>query len=115
MLFGREESYWKERDAINTASEIAQEPRMWLKTRDIVKENKEKIKAILDELFKDDEFDIVLTGAGTSEFVGNSIYNYLNTQFDFRVRSIGTTDIVASPTSYLHPTRRTLMISFARS
>ena len=115
MLYNREENYWKEKDAIYTASEIAQEPRMWLKTRDIVKQNKERINAILDELFKDDEYDIVLTGAGTSEFVGNSIYNYLNTLLDFHVRSIGTTDIVASPASYLNPKRRTLMISFARS
>ena len=40
MLYNREENYWKEKDAIYTASEIAQEPRMWLKTRDIVKQNK---------------------------------------------------------------------------
>ncbi|MBR4421028.1 MAG: SIS domain-containing protein [Erysipelotrichaceae bacterium] len=115
MLYNREENYWKEKDAIYTASEIAQEPRMWLKTRDIVKQNKERINTVLDELFKDDEYDVVLTGAGTSEFVGNSIYNYLNTLLDFHVRSIGTTDIVASPASYLNPKRRTLMISFARS
>ena len=115
MLYNREENYWKEKDAIYTASEIAQEPRMWLKTRDIVKQNKERTNAILDELFKDNDYDIVLTGAGTSEFVGNSIYNYLNTLLDFHVRSIGTTDIVASPASYLNPKKRTLMISFARS
>ncbi len=115
MLFGREENYWIEKDAVHTAHEIAQEPAMWLKTREIVKENRECLNEILKELLADDDYEVILTGAGTSEFVGNSIVNYLNTLLDFKVRSIGTTDIVASPAAYLHPSRRTLMVSFARS
>ena len=62
-----------------------------------------------------DDYDIVLTGAGTSEFVGNAIYSYLNMLTDYKTKSYATTDIVACPENYLSRTKPTLLISFGRS
>ena len=58
---------------------------------------------------------MILTGAGTSEFVGNALFPYLAGLLNHKAKSYGTTDIVATPEAYLSRTKPTLLISFGRS
>ena len=44
----------------------------------LVKNEKDAIKAFIERTTKNEDYDIILTGAGTSESVGNSIYAYLS-------------------------------------
>jgi len=113
--FNMNEEKMKELDCIYTASEIAQQPSTWLKTLNQIKLMKDELKAFVDLTVKQADFDIVLTGAGTSEFVGNSIYSYLNTKLNHKVKSYGTTDIVETPENYLSKTKPTLLVSYGRS
>ena len=62
-----------------------------------------------------EDFDIVLTGAGTSEFIGNSLYQALNGKYGYKVKSYATTDIVPSPEAFLSRTKPTILVSFGRS
>src|SRR5947208_14635454 len=57
---------------------------------------------------------IVLTGAGTSAFIGECLAPALARKLA-RVEAIPTTDIVASPDTFLSSRCRTLIVSFARS
>ena len=98
-----------------TLNEIYQQPKTWLKTLNQIKETKDSIQKFIDKVIKCDDFDIILTGAGTSEFVGNALYSQLNKQLNYKVKSYGTTDIVATPENYLSKTKPTLLISFGRS
>ena len=43
------------------------------------------------------------------------MYPYLNKELNYKVKSYGTTDIVASPENYLSRNKPTLLISFGRS
>ncbi|MGL4865169.1 MAG: SIS domain-containing protein, partial [Cetobacterium sp.] len=93
-----------------TLKEIEQQKRLWLETINLVKEKKEEIKSFLDKNdFKNRK--IIFTGAGTSEFVGNSITPALGGN----VLSIATTDIVSNPENYLKKDERVILISCARS
>ena len=56
-----------------------------------------------------------MTGAGTSEFVGNAIYSFLAAKTNFKIKSYGTTDIVATPENYLSQNKPTLLVSYGRS
>lgn len=98
-----------------TLHEIYQQPKTWLKTIKQIKDNKDSIKEFINNVIKHDDFDIILTGAGTSEFVGNSLYSQLNKDFNYKVKSFATTDIVSSPENYLSKTKPTLLVSFGRS
>lgn len=100
---------------IFTATEIHQQPATWLKTITQIRAEAEAIKAFISKITTNEDFDIILTGAGTSEFVGNALYSYVTTNWDYKVKSYGTTDIVASPLQYLSPSKPTLLISFGRS
>lgn len=115
MIFDKTEEQWDELGAYWTTKEIFQQPETWLKTVEQIKEETPKIKAFINQVTKHPDYDVILTGAGTSEFVGNSIFPYLSSLYNFKVKSFGTTDIVASPECYLSKTKPTLLVSFARS
>ena len=90
-----------------TLKEIEQQKRLWLETINLVKEKKEEIKSFLDKNdFKNRK--IIFTGAGTSEFVGNSITPALGGN----VLSIA---IVSNPENYLKKDEKVILISCARS
>ena len=98
-----------------TIHEIYQQPETWRKTCAQLAACKDELQSFLDQVVKADDFDIVLTGAGTSEFVGNSLYHALNKKYNFKVKSYASTDIVPNPEDTLSRTKPTLLVNFGRS
>ena len=88
-----------------TTKEIKQQPELWLETKDIYQEKKEDIANFLDKVTQDVEgkVRVIFTGAGTSQYVGDTVKPYLNENGDdrFYFESIGTTDIVSAPLDFL--------------
>lgn len=115
MVFNRTEEQWKQLGAYWTSREIFQQPSTWLKTLEQIKAEKEAISSFISRVTSQPDYDIIFTGAGTSEFVGNSIFPFIAPLQDFKVKSYGTTDIVAAPENYLSRKKPTLLISFGRS
>ncbi|MBR2792098.1 MAG: SIS domain-containing protein [Erysipelotrichaceae bacterium] len=115
MVFNKAEEQWKESGAYWTSREIYQQPETWLKTFEQIRKEKDAISRFIQKVTSQPDYDIILTGAGTSEYVGNSIFPFLATLNDHKVKSYGTTDIVACPEDYLSKTKPTLLISFGRS
>ena len=113
--FKMNEEKMKELSCFWTATEIAQQPSTWSKTLDQIESLKEELKAFIAQVTAHEDFDVILTGAGTSEFVGNSICLHLNRLLGNKVRSIGTTDLVSAPEDYFYKEKPTLLISYARS
>lgn len=115
MLFDKSEEQWKELNGYWTAKEILQQPATWAKTLRQMRIEGPVIRDLIKETTSNDDYDIILTGAGTSEFVGNSIYPFLQKHYNYKVKSYGTTDIVSDPESYISKDKPTLLVSFARS
>ncbi|MDO4191658.1 MAG: SIS domain-containing protein [Erysipelotrichaceae bacterium] len=115
MMFFRDECEWKEKNAYHTASEIFQQPGTWRKTEKLVGIKKEAVNDFVSAVTDHTDFDIILTGAGTSEFVGNALMPVLQKAYGYHVKSFATTDITSDPESYLPPEKPVLLVSFARS
>lgn len=115
MIFNYSEEQMKETSSTFTIHEIYQQPATWRKTCAQLAACKDELQAFLDQVVKADDFDIVLTGAGTSEFVGNSLYHALNKKYNFKVKSYASTDIVPNPEDTLSRTKPTLLVNFGRS
>ncbi|HCL50697.1 MAG TPA: tagatose-6-phosphate ketose isomerase [Clostridiaceae bacterium] len=105
----------KSRNGYITASEIVRQYRLWKETLQIIKDNKEKISSYLNAKLSDKNTRIILSGAGTSAYVGDVAAPYLTRLLGRRVESVATTDIVSCPEDYLEKDTPTIMISFARS
>ena len=114
-IFNYTEEQMKETSSTFTIHEIYQQPATWRKTCAQLAACKEELQAFLDKVVKAEDFDIVLTGAGTSEFVGNSLYHALNKKYNFKVKSYASTDIVPNPEDTLSRTKPTLLVNFGRS
>ena len=114
-IFGITDEKMKETSSTWTVNEIYQQPATWEKTCRQIMEHKDEIQKFIDQVITKEDFDVILTGAGTSEFVGNALFPHLTGLLNYKVKSYGTTDIVATPEAYLSRTKPTLLISFGRS
>lgn len=114
MLFGMERERIDQVGATYTATEINQQPEMWGKVYSIINENKERIKEFISEKVTKNT-RIILTGAGTSDYVGDTIVLHLGKLLNIRVEAIATTDLVSNPREYLEKETPTILVSYARS
>lgn len=105
--------------AIITAPEIYQQPVLWREAYDLYVAKLDQIKTFLAGIHdKHDYVHVIFTGAGTSEFVGQSIANHLNQVNDLkkiRFSSVGSIELVTRPQDYLQADIPTILVSFARS
>ena len=99
---------------IHTAGEIAQQPEIWKKIWLQVIEDKSSIAQFLSEALGQSK-RIILTGAGTSAFIGLSLQRVFQLETGILTEAISTTDIVSHPKDYFIDKVTTLLISFARS
>ena len=97
-----------------TYREILQQPDVWRETERIVRGRRAELDAFLAPLLARENLRIVLTGAGTSAFVGQIAAPSLGASVGRRVEAVATTDIVSHPRAYLQDVP-TLLVSFARS
>lgn len=104
-----------------TTKEIKQEPRLWQETMMFFEETRDSMVSFLERIYESadrNRIHVIFTGAGTSEYVGNTICPYL-TKVGNRQRylfdSIASTDLVAAPEYYLSKEETVLLVSFARS
>jgi tagatose-6-phosphate ketose/aldose isomerase len=58
---------------------------------------------------------VILTGAGTSAYIGACLAPILDAQLAARVDAVPTTDIVSCPSLHLHADQPLLLVSFGRS
>ena len=80
-----------------TGREIAQQPAMWRQVAADLAARREVVEAFLAPLLARDDLRIVLTGAGTSAFVGELLAPALTRLLHRRVEAVATTDVVSNP------------------
>jgi len=107
------------RGATHTAGEIAHQPAVWQTVYAQLQAERPALDAFLAPLLALPQLRIVLTGAGSSSFIGQCIapalLRHLGQRPGIRVEAVATTDIVSSPEQCLQPEVPTLLVSFARS
>ncbi len=110
-----------------TAREILQQPALWLQIESWLRAEAPRLQQFLAPLLARPNLRIVLTGAGTSAFIGECLAPALARMLagtpahtpaetpGRRVEAIATTDLVADPAGTLGVGGPTLLVSFARS
>jgi tagatose-6-phosphate ketose/aldose isomerase len=98
-----------------TAREILQQPQVWHDIARLMTEESAALAAFLAPPRAHSQLRTVLTGAGSSAFAGACLAPALSQTLGQRFEAIATTDLVASPSSWLFSDVPTLLVSFARS
>lgn len=114
MIFGKSLEELEKIKAIFTATEIRQQPELWRETYKLILDQKEAIQRFINKNV-DKNTRIVLTGAGTSDYVGDTVALELNKKLEAKVEAIATTDIVSNPNEHIEKNVKTILVSYARS
>lgn len=99
----------------HTEKEIKAQPRLWDETFSLLMNTKKDIASFLSPILQQKDLRIILTGAGSSAFVGEVAQGTIQKQTNIPTQLVATTDLVTHPEAFLIKQRPTLLISFARS
>ncbi len=99
----------------HTAREIDQQPSLWIDTYKLISRQETALKLFLNEVYSNENLEIILTGAGTSAFIGKILEGPFQKNTGKSTRAIATTDLLSHPQHYFNKKKATLLISFGRS
>jgi len=114
-LFQRTTDEWRSISGLDTAEEIAHQPALWRELAAHLNAEKSRIAAFLGDSLRNPQQRVILTGAGSSAYVGEIIADEINAAWPCQVRAISTTSLLTHPALYLEAGAPTLLVSFARS
>jgi tagatose-6-phosphate ketose/aldose isomerase len=98
-----------------TRREILQQPATLRATQALLAAKRAAIETFLAPLLGRPDLRIVLSGAGSSAFIGACLAATIARTTGRCVEAVPTTDIVSAPDLYLNPRMPTLLVSFGRS
>ncbi len=101
--------------ARHTAEEISVQPKLWEETFERMVFYQPQVNDFLKEVFAVPNLQIILTGAGTSAFIGEVLQREFQKSTGKSTRAISTTDLVSHPAESFQKSTPTLLVSFARS
>jgi tagatose-6-phosphate ketose/aldose isomerase len=104
----------EEKPGMNTRREIFQQPLVWEKTLQTILSQKEEITDFFRELPGED-VDMILTGSGSSAFIGNAVFGSRTKLHGKRSRVVPATELITHPQYFLEKDKPSVLVSFARS
>jgi tagatose-6-phosphate ketose/aldose isomerase len=104
----------EELGAVHTANEINAQPDLWMEIYGQISADREKISFYLSGALPGTS-RIILTGAGTSAFIGLSLTSLFSRYFKVHTDSVATTDLLSYPGNYFNDNESIILVSFARS
>ena len=110
-----DEAHLSRAGALWTAREIAQQPASLLRTQELLRHQAVPIARFLAPLLEQQDLRIILTGAGSSAFIGGALVPLLLQRLGRRVEAIPTTDLLSGPAQYFQQNVPTMLVSFGRS
>lgn len=114
LPFGSETSLLEELGAVHTAGEIAAQPDLWQEIYAQISADKERISSFFTGSLPGTD-RIILTGAGTSAYIGLSLGPVFSRHFNIHTDSVATTDLLSYPENYFNDNESIILVSFARS
>jgi tagatose-6-phosphate ketose/aldose isomerase len=100
---------------VHTKREIWGQPDLWQKVYEQAIIEKDSLSKFIQNATLNEEINIILTGAGSSAFIGLSLIGTFQRNLQKQTTAVATTDLVTHPLDFLNPDVPVLLISFARS
>lgn len=98
-----------------TGAEIMSQPLVWKDVLQLVINQQLKISQFLDPILKKQDLQIILSGAGSSAFLGEAAKSIVEQNTGKITQAIATTDIVTHPKLISATKKPILLVSFGRS
>ena len=105
----------EEKGGLHTALEIQGQPVLWQEVYKLILSKKQSILKFLSPLLENTDLRIILTGAGSSAYIGEAAQGIVQATTHKITNAIATTDLITHPQLHFIKKMPTLMVSFARS
>jgi tagatose-6-phosphate ketose/aldose isomerase len=113
------ESEKKSRGLQHTPREIAQQPETWLGTLKGLSATRAALVEFLQNFLEADRDarrpEVVLVGAGTSDYISRAVSRILRTRWSCAVSAIPSTELLTNLDGFVLPEQKYLFVSFSRS
>lgn len=113
LQFKKEEI--EQKGGLHTALEIKGQPVLWQEVYGLILSQKKSLLKFMSPLLEDTGLRIILTGAGSSAFIGEAAQGIVQTNTKRITQAIATTDLLTHPQLHFIKEMPTLLVSFARS
>lgn len=113
LQFKKEEI--EEKGGLHTALEIEGQPVLWQEVYDLILSKKKCLCEFILPLLSNTDLRIILTGAGSSAFIGEAAQGIVQANTKRITHAIATTDLITHPQLHFIKEMPTLLVSFARS
>lgn len=100
---------------VHTEREIWGQPDLWQKVYGKVQNEKDSLLEFLNAATASNKLNVILTGAGSSAFIGLSLIGTFKRNLKNQTSAVATTDLVTHPNDFFYTDVPLLLISFARS
>ena len=101
---------------LHTLGEILQQPQTWRQTYQLVRRRSTEIEEFLSSAgLPATPLNVLLVGAGSSDYIGKSVCALLQKQWSRNVQAVPSTDLLTNVEDYVLPDVDYLWISFSRS
>lgn len=114
-LLQRSPEIWRDIGGLHTAEEITHQPAVWRALHAGLPAQRQKVLDFLGTAMANPLQQVILTGAGSSAYIGEIVADELNAAWPARTRAIPTTTLLTHPHLYLQRGVPLLLVSFARS
>jgi len=104
----------KSLEEMHTSNEIFTQPELWGKIYNQILHEEKSISGFLNNSLSEVS-RIILTGAGTSAFIGMSLQGLFSRNLKVHTDAVPTTDLVTHPGNYFFGHEAIMLVSFARS
>ena len=113
LQFKKEEI--EQKGGLHTALEIEAQPVLWQEVYGLILSQKKSLLKFMSPLLADTRLRIILTGAGSSAFIGEAAQGIVQANTKRITQAIATTDLLTHPQLHFIKEIPTLLVSFARS
>lgn len=117
-LLALPESEQQSRGLSHTPREIFQQPETWLSTLDRMTAARPQLLDFLEDFLRAEnglQPEILLTGAGTSDYIGRAMAGLLRSRLGCGVSAVASTTLLTELDNYIQPGKKYLLVSFSRS
>lgn len=115
QLLEMSEAQRARRGVAHTPTEIRGQVALWADTVRRIRAQGEEILSLIAAARRDAPLVVVLSGAGSSEFVGHCLEGLLRRRLDLPVQAVSSARIAATPREMFPAGCAVLLVSFARS
>jgi tagatose-6-phosphate ketose/aldose isomerase len=109
------EAGWRQLGGLDTAEEIQQQPVIWRALATHLSAQQARIDSFLGDWLLRPGHRVILTGAGSSAYIGEIVADEVDSSWPAQVRAIPTTSLLTHPKLYLESDSPTMLVSFGRS